>query len=170
MPHQPQKPAESRAIQQFLWELFTPIAPSELAMNLQRAGINADGLRPYRRFLSTLFTLATDTYLGGNGGIRYSAADMKAHLSWCLAESQAQTLGDGFRYVENTELMDYLREYLRLELYEAVEVPTATQLDCLLNPEGITSRSELKSLIELYEIFQLTLTRGRRLNRPRIAS
>jgi hypothetical protein len=153
------------AFHHMLREIYAPVAPTHLAMKLQRAGITAEGLRPYRRFLRALFDTATRTYLGGVDGIAYSTADRLGHFSWCLdqAAQLSASQGDGCRYLDNPELLDYLREFLHTRLYQAGDVPSADQLDVLLNLERVQANCDLDELIELWHIFEATPRKGRRL-------
>jgi hypothetical protein len=155
---------DSDAYHRLYREIFARVPTTMTASRLFQANVTAEGLRPYQRFLHVLFSTALDSYLGDD--VVYRAADRRAHFEWCLAQAVAATSADGHRYAENAELIDYLREYLRLELYSADERPELSALDSLLNPEIIEARAELNSFLELWAIFEATPRSGRRL-KPR---
>lgn len=142
--------------------LFYQLPASEITMSLQRIGVTPEKLRPHRHFLQTFFTTVLDTYLGGDG-LQYSAAERQGHFHWCLTSTLAQLGETGYRYADNEDLLEYLSEYLRLELYKADELPTLAQLHSLLDAGQVNTRAELTAFMELWEIFEKTPIKGRRL-------
>jgi hypothetical protein len=169
----PLRAHERQAYAHLLRELFAPLSPAYIAMRQRLANVTAEGLRPYRRFMHELFSLSLSTYLGGEHGVSYSKQDRSAHFEWCLAQALERTLSDGYRYQENEELIDYLRAYVFARVYHPAKMPTLAELDTLLlpDPEKISARSELNDFLALWNIFERTPRRGRRLTgRVRIPS
>ncbi len=147
--------------------LFRALPAEEIMLSLQRVGVTPDKLRPHRVFLRALFTTLLDTYLGGDD-LCYGPAERTGHFNWCLKTTLASLGETGYRYAENADLLEYLREYLRLELYKADEVPSLARLDTLLNVEQITTQSELTAFVELWEILEKTPIKGRRLRTGKV--
>lgn len=159
----PTTPRQHLAWAHLLRTLFPSLAPHYAAMKLQRAGITPEGLRPYRAFLRALFSEALLTYLGGEDGVRYSGTDRSNHFDWCLEKAALATNTDKYRYQENEELVDYLREYIFINLYGKSQRPALDEIDRLLHPEQANSRSDLNSFLDLWNIFERTPRRGRHL-------
>lgn len=159
-----QRLVDSDPYQRLYREIFARVSPAMTTSHLQRVNVNANTLRPYLRFLHELFSTALNSYLGDD--VVYRSADRRAHFEWSLAQAATATMSDGCRYSENAELIDYLREYLRLELYTAAERPELESLNGLLDPETIETRAELQAFLELWKIFEATPRSGRRL-KPR---
>ncbi len=147
--------------------LFRALPAEEIMLSLQRVGVTPDKLRPHRLFLRSLFSTLLDTYLGGDD-LSYGPAERAGHFNWCLQTTLTQLGETGYRYQENADLLEYLREYLRLELYKADEIPSLNGLDTLLNVDQIASQSDLTAFVELWEIIEKTPVKGRRLRTGKV--
>lgn len=123
----------------------------------------------YRDFVLSLSDLIFTTYMGDN---ITKEEDKINHFKWCWNRTVQNFEMEGIYFGDNPELYDYFSNFIVEVFYSIKDKPTNNNISnnviklwkYIFNYKIIKTRSDVDTFIEVYEMFEKSLKKGKKLD------
>jgi hypothetical protein len=161
----PNRPDNALNEKNLLRYILEEAGAPKMRNTFKRHNIQPGKFDVFQSFIIVLIDTVYDTYLGND--CIYREADIVNHFRWCFQKTCSELKDKGFRFEENQVLHDYFLEYFRINLYlceSARETDFAYFRSFFhMDPKQSMKHADLDSMVDLYEVFDKSLLRGRNL-------
>jgi hypothetical protein len=147
---------------EFMSYITTPLSDDSITILYSTNNVKFDRVNLYLDFVLSLLHIVFDTYLGDD--ITNNKQQMK-HFDWCWEKNINNFKKESIAFENNPELKNYFKEFMLEVFYNLdgkdnnpyVQNNIINLWTHILNYNGIKSRADVDSFIEIYNIFDKSL-------------
>lgn len=153
---------ENRKNIEFMNYISKPLTEDSITILYSTNNIKFDRVSLYLDFILSFLTLTFDTYLGDDV---MTVDDKIKHFNWCWNKNIYNFKKEDIEFIDNKDLKNYFMEFM-IEIYYNLEGKENNNnvndniinlWKHIFNYNGVKTRADIDSFIDIYNIFDKSL-------------